>query len=95
MTVAASGAIIRRMTDISERITELRAKGWTVAAIADELQVNYYTVVRWQNQSRLPTNSAGVRMILERLIRRKRIPKRRRYGPDAPQRRPRKGPEES
>ena len=95
MIITAKGATIKGMTDISEKITALRAKGWTVAAIADELQVNYYTVVRWQNQSRLPTNAAGVRMLLERLIRRKRIPKRRRYGPDAPQRRPRKGPGES
>ena len=80
----ANGSTIEPMSEIAEMITKLRGKGWTVAAIADELEVNYYTVVRWENGTRMPANAAGVRVILERLERRQRIPKQRRYAKKSP-----------
>ncbi len=80
------------MNDIQEMIAELRSNGWTLAAVADEVAVSRNTVDRWYRGERYPTNAAGVRVMLRRLSARRRIPKRRRYGPDAPQRQPRKGP---
>ena len=67
------------MSEVQELITQLRAKGWTVAAIADELQVDYDTVARWQKGTRSPSNAAAVRVVLAQLLRRRRIPKQRRY----------------
>ena len=76
---------------VVETIGQLQARGWTVAAIADELAVHWSTVNGWKMGRRPPQNPTLVLMALERLLRRRRVPKRRRYGPDAPQRRPRKG----
>ncbi len=80
---------------VVEAIRQLQTKGWTTAAIADELAVHWGTVNGWKMGRRPPQNPTLVLMALEGLLRRQRIPKRRRYGPDAPQRRPRKGPGES
>ena len=67
------------MTDVQEMIAGLREKGWTVAAIADELSVDYDTVARWQRGTRSPANVIGVRLVLGQLLKRQRIPKRKRY----------------
>ena len=66
------------MTNVQQMLNELRKKGWTVAAISDELKVNYYTVARWQNGMRSPANVAGIEALLGQLLRR-RVPKKRRY----------------
>jgi len=58
---------------------ELQEKGWTLAAIADELGVAANTVVRWHSGDRYPANSAGVKVILGQLLLRRRVPKRKRY----------------
>lgn len=67
------------MNDIQEQLTTLRDKGWTVAAIADELDVRSMTVHRWLSGTRYPENVKGVRSLLDELSSRKRIPKQRRY----------------
>jgi orotate phosphoribosyltransferase-like protein len=72
------------MNEVQDLITQLREKGWTVAAIADELQVNYDTVARWQKGTRSPANEAAVRVFLDQLMRRRRIPKQRRYKKSPP-----------
>ena len=36
------------MNDVQIRLLELKAKGWTMRAIADELAVSHMTVYRWQ-----------------------------------------------
>ena len=86
---------MEEMNDIQEMIAELRSNGWTLAAVADEVAVSRNTVDRWYRGERYPTNAAGVRVMLRRLSARRRVPKQRRYGPDAPQRRPRNGTAES
>jgi len=54
-------------------------KGWTLAAISDELGVSAQTVMRWKSGTMYPVNAKPVMSSLERLARRKRIPKRKRY----------------
>ena len=73
---------MKEMNDIQEMIGELRSKGWTLAAIADEVAVSRNTVDRWYRGERYPTNAAGVRVMLRRLSARRRIPKRKRYSKD-------------
>ena len=82
------------MPEIQELLAQLQAKGWTIAAIADELGMARHSVAGWKAGKHEPANSKVVGAALKQLSSRRRIPKRRRYGPDAPQRRPRKGPAE-
>ena len=78
-TIPAIGSTIYGMTDVQDIIARLRDKGWTVAAIADEMGVDYDTVTRWQNGSRSPNNGVAVKLALGQFMGRRRIPKRRRY----------------
>jgi hypothetical protein len=72
--------------EIQELIAELRTKGWSMAAISDELGVDYYTVYKWQKGIHAPSNAGAVSRVLRQLLRQRRIPKRRRYkrNPPAP-----------
>jgi hypothetical protein len=67
------------MTEIQELLTTLRAKGWTLAAIATEIEIDYHTVFKWQKGIHAPRNVGAVRRTLQHLLRRKRIPKQKRY----------------
>jgi DNA-binding transcriptional regulator YiaG len=67
------------MTDIQELLAALRTKGWTIAAIASELEVNYHTVKSWHSGKHAPSNIGVIRRTLRQLLQRKRIPKQRRY----------------
>ena len=69
------------MTDIQEKIAELRTKGWTLSAISDELEVHRETVYGWSSGKFYPDHAKLVLMGLDGLLERKRIPKRRRYAP--------------
>ena len=75
---------MERMNDIQQMIVELRSNGWTLAAIADEVKVSRNTVDRWFRGERYPTNAAGVRVMLGRLVGRRRIPKQKRYSKKTP-----------
>ena len=68
-----------RMNDVQERLDHLRVKGWTDAAIADEVGVQPLAITRWRSGKRYPENAKMVIMGLVSLLERKRIPKRRRY----------------
>jgi len=72
------------MEEILELIEKLQAKGWTLAAIADELEVARYTVDRWRKGIARPANPRGTQLLLEQLDRRKSVPKQRRYGATKP-----------
>ena len=71
------------MGAVQELIGELRSKGWSKAALADELGVTWFTVTRWE-RGRVPANEVGVRMVLGQLLQRRRVPKRRRYTKKTP-----------
>ena len=67
------------MNDIQSRLAELQEKGWTLAALADELGVTINAVEKWKAGDRYPSNAKAVLMLLDQLITRKRVPKQRRY----------------
>ena len=68
------------MNDVQEKLLELKDRGWTMAAIADELEVSHMSVFRWQKGMRKADNSRSVLYLLDTLMKRKRIPKQRRRG---------------
>lgn len=67
------------VNDVQEKIAGLEQKGWTLAAIADELGVSYNAVQKWKAGDRHPTNIKPVLTVLDVLSKRRRIPKRRRH----------------
>lgn len=67
------------MNDIQGLITQLRAKGWTISAIADALGVSREAADSWRSGKRYPGTAQAVRHELERLLAKKRIPKQKRY----------------
>ena len=71
------------MNEVQKRIAVLRELGWTLAAIADELEVTVNAVEKWQAGHRVPSNLRSTLEHLDRLAKRRRIPKRRRYHPGA------------
>ena len=74
------------MGDVQTALGELKAKGWTLAAIADELDLHRDSVAGWDAGRHSPANSKVVLVALESLLRRQRVPKRKRYKkkPSAP-----------
>jgi transcriptional regulator with XRE-family HTH domain len=65
--------------EIQSRIAQLVEKGWTLAAIADELGVTSDTVELWKAGKRNPTNAKAVMVMLDKVLKKKRIPKKKRY----------------
>lgn len=67
------------MNDMQAKLAELVEKGWTLAAIADELEISRNAVEKWKAGDRYPRNAKAVLIVLDQLSKRKRIPKRKRY----------------
>jgi hypothetical protein len=65
--------------NIQTGITTLVGRGWTLAAIADELDTHYTTLARWRDGERYPHNAKAVLALLNSLDA-KKPPKKRRYG---------------
>ena len=76
------------MNQIQTKLAELQEKGWTLAALADELGNHVNTVEKWKAGDRQPANPRSVMLALELIAKRKRIPKRRRYAKGSRQRNP-------
>lgn len=68
-----------KMNEIQAKIAQLQEKGWTLAAIADELGVTSDTVEHWRAGRRNATNAKGMLIILDKLLEKRRIPKKKRY----------------
>ena len=66
------------MNVVQERLADLEWKGWSLAAIADEMGIAYNTVQKWKAGDRYPSTAKAVLQSLEILCKRKRVPKRRR-----------------
>jgi hypothetical protein len=79
LTSSAWCRIIRGMDEIQGMIEELLSRGWTIAALSDELGVSRDSMSRWRAGENPPQNPKLVTMGLEGLLRRRRIPKRKRY----------------
>ena len=70
------------MNDIQIKIKELQEKGWTLAALSDELGVTVNAVEKWKAGDRYPSNAKAVLTLLDQIAKRKRTPKKRRYEAD-------------
>ena len=66
------------MDEIQTQLAALHDKGWSDAAISDELGVSSVTVFRWKSGTRRPENHRSVLLMLRMLGKKKRIPKKRR-----------------
>jgi len=66
---------------VQSLIAQLEEKGWTLRAIADseELRTHRNTVGMWKAGTRYPRPEQPVLDALNRLLERKRIPKKKRY----------------
>lgn len=69
--------------DIQTRLAQLQEKGWTLAAIADELAVTPNAVEKWKAGDRNPSNLKATLAFLAKLLERKRIPPKRRYAKES------------
>ena len=69
-------------------IERLRGNGWTYASLGDAIGVRWDTVRSWHLGTHDPSAFQAVLAML-RTLEDQQAPPKRRYGPDAPQRRPR------
>ena len=67
------------MSKVQDRIAQLQEKGWTLAALSDEVGVTVNAVEKWKAGGRNPSNVKAVVVLLDQLAKQKRIPKKRRY----------------
>jgi transcriptional regulator with XRE-family HTH domain len=66
------------MGTIQQQLETLLHKGWTIAAISDALGYNRETISRWRKGSTPPSQKV-IELALNDLLRRKRVPKQKRY----------------
>ena len=64
---------------VQAKLATLQDRGWTLAALADELEQKINTLEKWKAGQRNPANEKSVLEKLERIEKKKRIPKKRRY----------------
>ena len=67
------------MNDVQARVVLLQKKGWTLASLADELEVSHNTMEKWKAGDRYPRLAKPVLESLDRIAKQKRIPKKKRY----------------
>ena len=67
------------MTEVQDVLEELKGKGWTLAAISDAVEVHRDSVVGWDTGRHNPANPRLVVRELRQLLRRRSVPKRKRY----------------
>ena len=72
---------LSELNAVQTLITQLEEKGWTIVAIADseELKTHRNTVGMWKAGARYPRPDKPVLDALDRLLKRNRIPKKKRY----------------
>ena len=71
---------------VAQALAELEERGWTLAAVADELGVNWLAVYRWRDGTRFPENPNLVLTKIEILAQSNRVPPAFRRGRPAPER---------
>ena len=79
------------MNELRNLLNDLVERGWTYTALGEELGVRRDTVWNWHRGAYAPRAPHAIEVAL-RVLTQQDPPLRRRYGPDAPQRRPKKRP---
>jgi hypothetical protein len=79
------------MDEIRKLVNDLVQAGWTYMALGDALGVDRDTVRNWHQGKYLPRAPQAMVLALT-VLKGQEPPLKRRYGPDAPQRRPKKIP---
>ncbi len=72
--------------DVADALAQLEQRGWTLAAVADELGLKWLTVYRWRDGTQSPDDPHTVLDRIRRLRRRKRASPSIRVGRPAPER---------
>jgi transcriptional regulator with XRE-family HTH domain len=67
------------MSEIQDKLNELKVKGWTLASIARAIGQSSRAVESWNQGVRNPANLKPVLDSLEKLSQYKRIPKKKIY----------------
>jgi len=72
---------LNELNTVQSLIKQLEEKGWSLVSIADsdELKVHRNTIGGWKAGTKYPKPDTPVIDALNRLIKRNRIPKKRRY----------------
>lgn len=65
------------MSELQDKIQELREKGWTLSAISDELGSHRETIYGWVARGHSPANIKLVIAALDGLFKKKPPPRRR------------------
>ena len=78
LTILSFGYYYYAMNDVQTLIKQLEDKGWTLAALADEMGLSSVTVNRWKAGARIPQTEVSIRFHLTALLERKRVPRKRR-----------------
>lgn len=68
------------MNDVQKALAGLQERGWTLAALADALGVTVSAAEKWKAGQRYPANAKAILALLDRIGKKKRVPKQRRYG---------------
>jgi hypothetical protein len=82
------------MEEVKIAIDRLIRAGWTYASLGDAIGVRWDTMRNWHLEKHSPTALQAV-MAMLRSLESQEPPPKRRYAPDAPQRRTKKSPAES
>jgi transcriptional regulator with XRE-family HTH domain len=72
------------MNDVQQALINLLERGWSIAAIADEMGTHRETVSRWKHGHTYPAPARPVVLALEGISRRGWVPKRKRYNKKPP-----------
>jgi transcriptional regulator with XRE-family HTH domain len=67
------------MSEIQDKLNELKTKGWTLANIARAIGQSSRAVESWNQGVRNPANLKSVLNSLDKLVQNKRIPKKKIY----------------
>lgn len=71
---------------VEQGLAQLEEQGWTLAAVADELGMNWLAVYRWRDGTRTPENPQFVLNKIEELAQYRPAPRGDRAGRSAPER---------
>ena len=67
------------MNDVQEKIAQLQKNGWSITALSERIEQARVTVDKWKSGERYPASPKAILILLDQVIKEKRVPKQRRY----------------